>query len=124
MKRKKIALFACVGMVACLVVSVAAIAADDPQSGTWKLNAAKSKSDSGAVPKANTLTMAADEKSYKVHAEGVDAQGKPTMADFTAGFDGKDAAAKGLPFGDMVSVKRVDANTVEVTMKKGGKALV
>lgn len=121
---KKVALFACVVVVACLVVSVAAMAADDPQTGTWKLNPAKSKYDSGPVPKSNTLTIVADEKSYKLHAEGVDGQGKPTMSDWTAGFDGKDVAAKGLPFGDTVSMKRIDANTVEVTMKKGGKALV
>ena len=124
MRWKKVALFACMALAVCLIASAAAMAADDPQSGTWKLNTAKSKYDSGPVPKSNTLTIKVDEKSYTVHAEGIDGTGKPTKADFTAGFDGKDASAKGLPFGDMVSVKRIDENTVEVTMKKDGKVLV
>src|SRR5215475_1477484 len=123
MRFKKVAQFACIALLACLVASAVAMAADDPQTGTWKLNTEKSKY-SGPAPKANTLTITVDEKSYKVHAEGTDAAGKPTMADFTAGFDGKDVAAKGIPYGDTVSVKRVDANTIEVTMKKGGNALV
>jgi len=117
------ALFLCVALIASLVMSAAAKAADDPQTGSWKLNAAKSKYSSPA-PKANTLTITADEKTYKVHADGVNAEGKPTMTDFTATFDGKDVAAKALPYGDTVSAKRIDANTVEVTMKKDGKALV
>jgi len=124
MQFKKVALFASVAVLACLVMSATAMASDDPQTGTWKLNTAKSKYDPGPMPKSNTLTIVADEKSYKVHAEGVDGQGKPTTADFTAGFDGKDVPAKGIPYGDTVSLKRIDANTVEVTMKKGGKALV
>jgi len=122
MRVKKIAVVLCAVVCAALVFSVAAKAAD-PQSGTWKLNVEKSKY-SGPAPKANTLTITADEKTYTVHAEGVDAQGKPSMTDFTAGFDGKDVAAKALPYGDTVSAKRIDANTVEVTMKKGGKTLV
>ena len=123
MRFKKVALFACIALVACLVVSAVAMAADDPQTGPWKLNTEKSKY-SGPAPKANTLTITVDAKSYKVHAEGVGADGKPTMADFTAEFGGPDVPTKGLPYGDAVSAKRVDANTVEVTMKKGGKALV
>src|SRR5215467_13965281 len=103
MRFKKVALFACVLVVTCLVLSAAAMAADDPQNGTWELNTEKSKY-SGPAPKANTLTIAVDEKTYKLHAEGVDAQGKPTKADFTAGLDGKDVPATGLPYGDTVSV--------------------
>jgi hypothetical protein len=121
---KKVALFASVVLIAGLVLCAATQAADDPQTGTWKLNAAKSKYSPGPAPKANTLTITVDEKSYRVRAEGVDGEGKATGADFTAGFDGKDVAAKGLPYGDTVSVKRVDANTVEVSMKKDGKVLV
>lgn len=124
MQWKKVALFGCVVLIVGLVICAAAQAADDPQSGTWKLNTAKSKYSPGPAPKANTLTIVADEKSYKLHAEGMDGAGKPTMSEFTAEFGGKDVAAKGLPYGDSVSVKRIDANTVEVTMKKGGQALV
>src|SRR5215470_4970074 len=123
MRWKKVALFACVTLVVCLVASATATAADDPQSGTWKLNTEKSKY-SGPAPKANTLTITVDAKTYKLHAEGVGADGKPTAADFTAEFGGPDVASKGLPYGNMVSVKRIDANTLEVTMKKDGKALV
>lgn len=123
MALKKVSVLASLCLVVGLILGTAAMAADDPQTGTWKLNTAKSKY-SGPAPKANTLTITADEKSYKLHAEGMDAQGKATLADFTAGFDGKDVPAAGLPYGDSVSLKRIDANTVEVTMKKGGKALV
>lgn len=118
------AVFVCVALIAALAFSVAAMAAEDSQSGTWKLNTEKSSYSPGPGPKANTLTIVADEKTYKLHAEGMDAQGKPTMSEFTAEFGGKDVATKGLPYGDMVSVKRIDANTVEVTMKKGAKTLV
>lgn len=120
---RNVAPYICGLVFAGLVLSAVAMAADDPQSGTWKLNTAKSKY-SGPAPKANTLTITADEKTYKVHAEGTDAQGKATLTDFTATFDGKDVAASPLPYGDTVSAKRIDANTVEVTMKKGGKTLV
>lgn len=123
MQVKKVALFALTCLVAVLVFGAAANASD-PQSGTWKLNTAKSKYDPGPMPKSNTLTIEVDEKTYKLHAEGVDGNGNPTAADFTAGFDGKDVPAKGLPYGDTVSLKRIDANTLEVTMKKGGKVLV
>jgi hypothetical protein len=123
MRLKKVALFACIAIAVALVLSGTARAAD-VQTGTWKMNAEKSKYGTGATPKSLTLTITADEKTYKVHSEGVDAAGKPTLTDFTAGFDGKEVMSKTLPFGDTVSVKRVDANTVEVTMKKEGKALV
>ena len=124
MQFKKVALLAFVAVLACLVVSATAMASDDPQTGTWKLNTAKSKYDPGPMPKGNTLTITVDAKTYKLHAEGVGADGKPTVADFTAEFGGPDVASKGLPYGNMVSVKRIDANTLEVTMKKDGKALV
>lgn len=123
MRVTRSALFACVALFAGLALSGTA-KADDPQSGTWKLNTAKTKYNPGPAPKSLTLTIIADEKSYTVHTEGTDGAGKPMGTDFTAPFDGKDVPAKGIPYGDTVSVKRVNANTVEVTMKKDGKALV
>ena len=123
MQWKKVALFVCVTLLVGFAFSATAMA-DDPQTGTWKLNTAKSKYSPGPAPKNVTLTIKADDKSYSVRSEGTDGMGKPMAADFTAGFDGKDVPAKGIPYGDTVSLKRVDANTVEVTMKKDGKVLV
>lgn len=122
--RLRTAAFAAIGFLLLGASSIPLANASDPQSGTWKLNTAKSKYAEGAMPKSNTLTIEADDKTYKLHAEGVDAKGNPTMGDFSATYDGKDVASKGLPYGDTVSLKRIDANTVQVTMKKGSKTLV
>jgi hypothetical protein len=124
MQFKKVALVLCAVVCAALVLSVAAQAAD-PHSGTWKLNAAKSTYSPGPAPKSITLKIDSDGKSYKVHSESVDAAGKASMLEFSAMIDGKDYPGTGLQSGaDAVSVEKVDANTVRVTMKKGGKAVM
>ena len=122
MRFKKVA-SVCLVVCAALLLSVVAKAAD-PQSGTWKLNTAKSSYSPGPVPKSLTLTVTADEKSLKIHSEGVDGAGKPTKVDFTANFDGKDYPATGIAAGDMVSVERVDGNTLRVSMKKDGQTVM
>ena len=113
----------CAVVCAGLMFSAAAKAAD-PQTGTWKLNAAKSLYSPGPAPKSILLTVWAEEKSVKIHSEGIDGEGKATKVDFTANFDGKDYPATGIAAGDMVSVERVDANILRVTMKKGGQAVM
>jgi hypothetical protein len=122
MQFKKVAVV-CAVVCAALVLSVAAKAAD-PQTGTWKFNAAKSLYSPGPAAKSLTLTIWAEEKSVKVHSEGIDGEGKATKVDFTANFDGKDYPATGIASGDMVSVERVDANILKVSMKKGGQTVM
>ena len=122
MQFKKVAVV-CAVVCAALVLSVAA-RASDPQSGTWKFNAAKSIYSPGPAAKSITLTVLAEEKSIKIHSEGIDGEGKATKVDFTANFDGKDYPATGITAGDMVSVERLDAGTVRVSMKKGGQTLM
>jgi len=117
------ALFVCGALIAALAFG-GTVRAADSQSGTWKLNTAKSSYSPGPAPKSLTLTVKADEKSLTVHSEGVDGAGKPTKVDFTANFDGKDYPATGIAAGDMVSAERVDANTIRVSMKKDGKTLM
>lgn len=99
-------------------------AAADQQSGTWKMNPEKSKYSPGPTAKSVNLTIEADEIHYKVNAEGVDGNGNPTHVQFDAKFDGKDYPATGLPVGDAVSVKRVNASTIQVTMKKDRKTVM
>ncbi|PYX50459.1 MAG: hypothetical protein DMG76_34590 [Acidobacteria bacterium] len=118
MRYKKVAIV-CAVVCAALVLSVAAMASD-PQSGTWKFNAAKSTYSPGPAAKSITLTVVSEEKSIKIHSEGIDGEGKATKVDFTANFDGKDYPATGIAAGDMVSVERVDGSTVRVNMKKAG----
>jgi hypothetical protein len=122
MQFKKVAIV-CAVVCATLMLSVAAKGAD-PQSGTWKFNAAKSLYNPGPAAKSITLTIWAEEKSVKIHSEGIDGEGKATKVDFTANFDGKDYPATGIAAGDTVSVERVDSNILRVNMKKGGQTVM
>jgi len=110
-------------VVALAVLASVAFAQTDPAVGTWKLNTAKSKYDPGPMPKGNTITITAASNGIHVVAKGEDAAGKPTGIDYTATFDGKDAAVKGAPAYDAVSLKRIDANTTEQIRKKEGKTV-
>ena len=107
-----------------LVLGVGIAAAADVHSGTWKMNPAKSKYSPGPAQKSVTLKVESDENGIKIDAEGVDGHGKPTHVQYEAKFDGKDYPATGLPVGDHVSVKRINSNTVQSSMKKDGKVVM
>ena len=114
-------------MIAMLVAMLAlfvATAAADQFSGTWKMNAAKSKYSPGPAPKNLTVVVESDDNNYKIDATGTDGDGKPIHVQYSAKFDGKDYPATGVPNADSVSVKRIDANTVETLQKKDGKVVM
>jgi hypothetical protein len=94
--------------------------AADPQMGTWKLNEAKSKYSPGAT-KIVTVVYSAAGESTKVTVDGVDKDGKATHNEWTGKFDGKDYPVTGDSTSDSRSYKKVDDNTLELTVKKGGK---
>jgi hypothetical protein len=77
-----------VGMTAILVSAMAtgALAADDPHIGTWKMNAAKSKSSSTS----DTVRFEPIDNGIKVVGDYVDAEGKIYHEEMTAKYDGKD----------------------------------
>lgn len=116
-----------VGSVVIVVVSLVSvwtqntIAQADPHMGTWVLNVAKSKYSPGPPPKEQTSIYSAAGENLKVSTKGMSADGKPTMTEFTATFDGKDHPVKGNPDWDAVSIKRVDSHTIEFTRKRAGK---
>jgi hypothetical protein len=116
MKRKTILL----SLVALFAVGMVCFAADSPQMGTWKLNEAKSKIAPG-TPKNSTVVYAASGDNIMVTVDGVDADGKPAHNTWTGKFDGKDYAVTGDPASDMRSYKQVDANTLSMIIKMGGK---
>jgi hypothetical protein len=112
-------------LVASLVVlaSQAGFAQDDPFVGTWVLNVAKSKYTPGPPPKEQTTILEAAGEGVKATTKGIDSAGKPTMTTYTANYDGKDYPVTGNPDWDMLSLNRINANTVEVTRKRAGKVV-
>lgn len=105
--------------------SVAAVVCFASQShmGTWKLNEAKSKFASG-VAKNHTVVYEAAGDDVKVTVDGTDRDDKPTHNEWTGKFDGKEYPVTGDPTSDARSYKMVDGNTLELTVKKGGKVIV
>src|SRR5262249_37442704 len=104
-----------------LAFGVSTMAADS-NIGTWKLNLAKSKYDPGPAPKSQTLKIVAwgaDGVTYT--SDGADQDGKPTHWEFQAKYDEKFVPFKGNPDADMISYKRIDANTIESTTQLKGK---
>ena len=123
MKNKRLLAYATAMLVTALTLFVATAAADQ-LSGTWKMNAAKSKYSPGPAPQSLTVVVESDNDNYKIDATGISGDGKPTHAQYSAKFDGKDYPATGLTNADTVSVKRIDANTVETTQKKNGDVVM
>ena len=123
MRTKRFVAFATTLLFAALAVNVA-VAAADQHSGTWKMNPAKSKYSPGPTPKSVTVKVDADENNIKINADGTDADGSPTHVEYSAKLDGKDYPVTGLPYADAVSVKRIDTNTIQSTLKKAGQVVM
>ena len=123
MRNKRLVGFAIVMMLTALTLFVATAGADQ-LSGTWSMNAEKSTYSPGPSPKNLTVVIESDENNYKVDATGTDGDGKPIHVQYRAKFDGKDYPATGIANADTVSVKRIDANTVETLQKKDGKVVM
>ncbi|HXM91096.1 MAG TPA: hypothetical protein VN974_06090 [Candidatus Dormibacteraeota bacterium] len=122
MKINRYVVFTATLLVA-LALSVT-VAVADQHSGTWKMNPAKSKYSPGPAAKNLTLKVDSDEKGVKIDSEGTDGEGNPTHVQYDAKFDGKDYPVTGIPYGDMVVVKRIDANTIQTTIKKGDQVVM
>jgi hypothetical protein len=95
----------------------------DPFNGTWELNLAKSKFSPGPPPKSTTWTFENSGDTSNVTVKGVDAEGKPTLAEATTKHDGKEYPITGNPDADSASVKRINAFNSEASLKKDGKSV-
>jgi hypothetical protein len=123
MRNKRLVGLEIVMLLTALTLFVATAGADQ-LSGTWSMNAEKSMYSPGPPPKSLTVVIESDENNYKVDATGTDGDGKPIHVQYSAKFDGKDYPATGISNADAVSVKRIDANTVETLQKKDGKVVM
>ena len=110
-------------MIATVAMAAVAFCADNTL-GTWKLNAAKTKTAAGQSPlKSLTAVRAAAGDAIKMSVQGDREDGSKIDVSYTAKYDGKPVtmSGSGLPY-DTVAFKQVDADTVTDTRsKKGGK---
>ena len=111
-------------LIAVLVLGVGVAAADDPQSGTWKMNPAKSKYSPGPAMKSNTLKIEVDGDSFKLESNGIDGKDQPVHFQIEGKYDGKDYPVTGSPYGDSISMKRINSNTVKSIWKRGGQPAI
>jgi hypothetical protein len=75
MRNKRLVGFAIVMPLTALTTFVATAGADQ-LSGTWNLNAEKSKYSPGPPTKSLTVVVESDENNYKIDATGTDGDGK------------------------------------------------
>jgi hypothetical protein len=113
-----------VGTVLAIGGAAVALAADasDPVVGTWKLNLAKSTFSPGPAPKSQMRAYVATADGIEMMYTGVAADGSAVNGKSTFNYDGKDYPITGSADFDTLSLKRVDATTIESTQKKAGKA--
>ena len=113
-----------IGVFAALVLVLAAgsvlLAQGNPFVGTWKLNLTSSKFNPGPPPQSQTRTWDA---SGMVMVNGVGATGKAVSYGYSVKGDGKDYPTMGaIPNkADMISTKKIDANTYEAKFTTAGK---
>lgn len=96
-------------------------AADDPMLGSWKLNIAKSKFNSGPGIQAETNQVEAYGNGIKLTAQITTADGKQVTESYSGTFDGKEFSVGGDPNVDAASLRRIDSHTMERINKKAGK---
>ena len=108
--------------VAAFFAGLAVCLAADANMGTWKLNEAKSKFSPGAQ-KNHTVVYASEGHDWVVLVYGIDKDGKPEHNVWMGRFDGVDYPVTGDPNFDMRSYKVVDANNMDMTLKKDGKVV-
>lgn len=96
--------------------------AADPFAGTWKLNPAQSKYTASALPKDETIVIEEQGDNLQTTITGTFADGSPISLKYTAPAKGGAGQVQEGPY-DAASVKRINANTREITYSKGGKVM-
>src|SRR5262245_6902152 len=107
----------------CTAVAISYAADANPQLGNWKLNEAKSKFNPGATKNSTVVYAAAPNDMIKITVDGTDKDGKAVHNEWVGKFDGKDYPVTGEQTFDARSYKQVNPNTLEMIVKKGGKAV-
>ena len=102
-------------------------AADNPYSGTWKIDTPKSNWSDGKFPKNMSLTITMSFQGDVVTYHSVNDTSKerpPSLVDYTARMDWKPAPLQGAARYDKVSVRMLSATQMEVIELKDNNVIV
>ena len=95
------------------------LGAADPFAGKWIMNLEKSKFAPGTLPKYMTIEMESVGMGVRYHSETTNAQGRISSSTYTADYNGAQVIVMGSAgMQAPVSLKRIDANTVEAHYMK------
>jgi hypothetical protein len=113
-----------IGSMFALTLSGARIApADDPVTGTWKLNVARSKFTPGPGWQSQTRVYAAAPTGVSVTWTGIDASGETMRVNYTYAYDGRDYPMAGSASYDTLNAVRIDKWTARSEEKRDGKTV-
>jgi hypothetical protein len=123
------AVLASSALLAAMIVStplatVQAADTRDPLEGTWLLNVAKSTFTPAPGLKGQMRTYSITDGLEKMTARGINSDGKPTLVQYQARYDGKDYDIIGSSGGNKISLKRIDPLTTESSQKRDGKLAI
>lgn len=106
-------------------------AQDNPATGTWRLNVAKSKFSPGPPPKSATLVIEAQGDNVKTSLEEIEGDGSRVAYEYTATFDdGKDYPLSGssrperLGGAETVALRRAGSHAYGGQFKKDGQIVM
>ncbi len=100
------------------LVFAGALLAEDPFTGTWKLDKAQSTGD--AIPQDETVVILDTGNTVHVTVKGTDADGMPIAVTYVVPMAGGDGQISQGPY-DAVSETQVNDNTRDVTYGQKGK---
>lgn len=109
--------------LAVCIFAVAALAAESPFVGTWKMNADKSKISGADALQNVTVQYEMDGESMKASVQGTTTQGQAANFTYEATLDGKPGTATGASMFDTIMLQKLGTNTIKATGKKGGKVV-
>ena len=124
LKHASVALFMIVSSL--LVLAPSAVAMDpDLASGTWARDTAQRTAgrQMSPAPGIEIVRIEAQKNGLRLVLDRVESGGKAVPVEFAGKYDGKDYPVTGLPDADTVSLRKIDAYTVDCSYKKDGRVV-
>ena len=107
--------------LALCVFAGAALAADSPFLGTWKMNAEKSRVTGADALQNVTVKYEMDGDRLKASVDATDMKGQSVSFSYEAAMDGKPGTTTGSTTFDTIMIHRISAYSMRATGKKGDK---